>query len=307
MNLPTHIEGFCFDGKNWIKTQKKLRLLQDDEVLIQNATIGLNPVDWKVIKQNNIIAGVDGAGIAIATNNPNINIGSRYAYHCDLKTDGSFANYTIVKAKALIPIDNHVNDILAASLPCTGLTAIQSIDKLPLVKNKNILIYGCGSMVGKILASLLINKGAKVYVSASNIHHQELYNIGVIKCYEYAENIDIKNLYAIFDTTAKAQHLIEKISYYGHMISILNRIDKNPLEKFSTCVSFHEVALGAIHSYGNDGDFANLIKKGIKLYKKVINNEILLPKIELINFDQIPTKLKELQNGIKGVKFVAKA
>ncbi|WP_263706581.1 hypothetical protein [Campylobacter sp. IFREMER_LSEM_CL2127] len=43
------------------------------------------------------------------------------------------------------------------------------------------------------------------------------------------------------------------------------------------------------------------------MYKKVINNEILLPKIELINFDQIPTKLKELQNGIKGVKFVAKA
>ncbi|EGH4467930.1 hypothetical protein IEJ30_000715 [Campylobacter lari] len=91
------------------------------------------------------------------------------------------------------------------------------------------------------------------------------------------------------------------------MISILNRIDKNPLEKFSTCISFHEVTLGAIHSYGNDRDFANLIKKGIKLYKKVINNEILLPKIELINFDQIPTKLKELQNGIKGVKFVAKA
>lgn len=27
MNLPTHIEGFCFDGENWIKTQKKITII----------------------------------------------------------------------------------------------------------------------------------------------------------------------------------------------------------------------------------------------------------------------------------------
>ncbi|EAW0594408.1 alcohol dehydrogenase [Campylobacter coli] len=305
MSLPKYIQGFSFYKDSLIKIQKELRTLKDDEVLIQNKTIGLNPVDWKVKKPENTIIGVDGAGVAIATNSANINIGSRYAYHCDLNFDGSFADYTIVKAKALIPLDEHVSDILAASLPCTGLTAIQSLEKLPFVKNKNILIYGCGSMVGKILASLLIKKGARVYVCASEIHHKELYQQGVIKCYDYADNIDIHNLYAVFDTTGKAEHLIHKIAYCGHMINILNRVKINPLNLFSTCVSFHEIALGAIHSYGSDEDFSDLIKKGIKLYKKAINKELLLPKLELVKFDEIPQKLQSLKEGVKGVKFVA--
>ncbi|MCL9820719.1 MULTISPECIES: hypothetical protein [Helicobacter] len=129
MKIPSKICGFAFRGDELDPIEKQLRDLQDDEVLIKNTAASLNPVDWKVKKNNNIISGVDGVGIAIKTKDTRIKLLSRYAYHCDLRYDGSFADYTIVKARALIPVNDFINDNLAASMPCPGLNAYQVIQK----------------------------------------------------------------------------------------------------------------------------------------------------------------------------------
>lgn len=304
MEIPKKIRGFAFRRDDLVLIEKQLRELQDDEVLIKNTSISLNPVDWKVKKDNNIISGVDGVGIAIGSKDTRIKYLSRYAYHCDLRYDGSFADYTIVKAKALIPISDSINDNLAASMPCPGLSAYQAIQKVPNLFARDVLVNGAGGMLGKVLVSLLMLNGARVSIISSKMHHEEYNNNGVYKCYEYTDKIS-KKFYAIFDTTGKAESLLENLEYYGHIVAILGRVDRNTIPAFSICPSLHEIALGAIHSYGSDLDFSLLIANAMDLYKLSLEQKILLPKIKNINFDDIPKALKELKDGVKGVKFVA--
>lgn len=324
--IPVNIKGFCVDSKVVAESrdidkpsqtqptnkyslcliQKPLRKLQNGEVLIQNIAIGLNPVDYKVLPylaQGQII-GVDGVGIAIASKNPLIRLGQRYAYHASLEQDGSFATYTITQGRALIALDYAMPDEVAASLPCPALTSLQAIDKIPSASNKNVLIYGAGGAVGKILVSLLILQGAKVWAVASPKHHQVLYKQGVIQCLDYTESTHEK-FYAIFDTIGKACDLLQSLKYYGHIISIADRVERNPTKAFSTCPSFHEIALGAIYQYGSDEDFTRLQRNGAYLFDSVLKGEILLPPIKVIGFDEIPQALIQLQNNTQGVKFVA--
>lgn len=302
-----NINGFSFDeNANIYKVSKELRKLSDDEVLIKNTFVGLNPVDWKYVKKNNNIIGVDGVGIAVYSNDSRININARYAYHCNLEEDGSFADYTIVKSKALIPVPNYISDVVACSIPCPALTAIQAIKKIPNLKNKNVIVNGSGGMVGRILSSLLVDIGANVYSIASDIHHKDLYDYGVLKCFNYNDVIDINNLYCVFDTTGKADIFLNKISYYGHIVSILGRIENNNTSPFTTCVSLHEIALGAIYQYGSREDFEYLISDGMYIFDLIAKNKILLSSINVLDFDDIPNALDRLKKGAKGIKFVAR-
>lgn len=112
----------------------------DDDVLIENQAIGLNPgsissserlwnrklkkttVDWKLcgrnVFQQNHVPGVDGMGIVIhAGANSPIRIGTRVAYHTNLKNSGSFARHTVVAARAVFPVPDQISDTVAAAIP----------------------------------------------------------------------------------------------------------------------------------------------------------------------------------------------
>lgn len=100
-------------------------------MLIRNVVIGLNPVDWKVLGgrlvswQPGHVPGVDGAGVVVAVGE-NVSaswIGQRVAYHQSLSRHGSFAEYTSVKARAVLRVPASVSWEQAASLPCPALTA----------------------------------------------------------------------------------------------------------------------------------------------------------------------------------------
>ncbi|AXF78420.1 hypothetical protein LU631_06005 [Erwinia tracheiphila] len=73
------------------------RPLQPAQVLVCNAAIGLNPVDWKVLdSQVGQVPGVDGAGTVVAIGDevaPDL-LGQRVAWHQSLQSDGSFAAFT---------------------------------------------------------------------------------------------------------------------------------------------------------------------------------------------------------------------
>ncbi|MCI7765449.1 hypothetical protein [Helicobacter sp.] len=189
-------------------------------------------------------------------------------------------------------------------MPCPGLSAYQAIQKIPNLFARDVLVNGAGGMLGKVLVSLLLLHGARVSIVSNKMHHKEFNNNGVYRCYDYTEKIN-KKFYAIFDTTGKAETLLDCLEYYGHIVAILGRVDKNTIPAFSICPSLHEIALGAIHSYGSDFDFSMLVSNAMNLYRLSLEQKILLPKIKNIDFADIPKALKEIENGIKGIKFVA--
>ena len=91
--------------------EKPLRALEQGEVLVKNIAVALNPVDYKLLDffgaaQEGQIMGLDGVGVVVESRSEAVELGGIYAYHADLRYDGSFADLTIMPAKALLPLSN---------------------------------------------------------------------------------------------------------------------------------------------------------------------------------------------------------
>lgn len=305
--------------------ENRIRELGDNEVLIQNTVIGLNPVDWKLIEYGHplwtagFVPGVDGAGIVLAVGRSmtHIRIGARVCYHTDLSQDGSFSTHTIVPGYALMHIPDKVSDFTAAAFPCPSLTAWQAFCKVPDVKDQDILVSGAGGSVGYILTQLLLHQGARVYVTTGEKHHAEYLKMGVAKAIDYKE-VDSKdkiistlqgNLFkAVFDTV-KGEHaasLAPLLGYYGHLVAIQDRVEKAPLSAFTTCISLHEIALGAIHRHGSRKQIAELMQDGERLLDKIGNGTLKLRQQSVDDFENLPRHLAEMKKNNTEVKYIIK-
>lgn len=322
------LKGFCFDGKGGLELiQKPIRPLKDNEVLLENQAAGLNPVDYKLLdffgeEQKGQIMGVDGVGIVIDSKHPEIQIGKRYAYHANLSLDGSFATHTIMQGRALFPLDStpDISSELAASLPCPALTAMQCMAKLPIerengLSGRNVLILGAGGSVGRILTFLCAKSGAKIWAVCGDRHHKELTNFGAEACFTYDEFKSLckeskfrNRFFAAFDCAGNidASLILPLLSYYGHFVGVLDRVQENPTPAFGTCVSLHEIALGAIHSHGQDSDFAILRHQAKILLESIQEYKEILPHLEIIEFSEIPSTLTKAKKENLGKKFVVK-
>ena len=320
-------KSWCWQKKGepegLVLKEQEIRRLEDNEILVQNTVIGLNPVDWKLILggpatwNTDHVPGVDGAGIVIKTgkNMSHIKPGTRVCYHTDLNLPGSFSTHTIVKGNRVLYTPEKISDETAAAFPCPSLTALQSFQKVPGVLNKKVLVSGAGGSVGYFLTQLLLESGAKVYVTAGKQHHEDFLKMGVINAVDYKEQNwkeQMKeylhgNLFdIIFDTVngAHAAGLMDMIGYYGHMVAIQDRVKDNPLPAFSTCVSLHEIALGAFHKYASEQQIAQLMEDGEDLLNKIGNGKLKLREQKISNFENLPQHLAEMKKNNSSTKYL---
>lgn len=295
-------------------------LLDDEDILIENKAIGLNPVDWKLIDwgfkswNKGHVPGVDGAGVIVAAGqNVKMPIGTRVVYHQALSRDGSFAQYTAIQAKSVFVIPEGLSFSVAASLPCPALTAYQALDKIPLKANRDLLVTGAGGSVGMILSQLAIKAGYRVWVTASPNHRDRLLALGVSGVFDYhhagwidelKQTIGSRQLYAIVDTISgeHANQLAASIGYNGHLVCVQDRIETNPLEAFTTGVSLHEVALNSIFDHGTNQDWQDWKAAGAQLLESVVSGRLEIPAIETGSFDQLPEQLSLLREGKRKAK-----
>lgn len=314
-----HAEPHLLEYRN-----KALPELNDDQVLIENRAVGLNPVDWKLMAglsdawQEGQIPGVDGMGIiaAVGKNAGHLRPGTRVTYHTDLRFDGSFARHTIVSAKALIAVPDSVSDVSAAALPCPGLTAWQAHQKLPAPLGENVLVSGAGGAAGGILTQLLVQSGARVYATASPKHHDDLLTRGVVRAFDYHDErwpqtlqqiLGKQSLYAAFDTVNQrsAEALSGLLGYYGHLVCLQDRLEQAPLPAFTSSISLHEIALAAIHSYGSNKQWGELVQAGEEMLRQIARRQLILPRIQTVTFKEIPQALEQLKQRNDGTKYVA--
>ncbi|ACB96528.1 zinc-binding dehydrogenase [Beijerinckia indica] len=284
------------------------------EVLVANSAIGLNPVDWKMIEWGHAawsaghVPGVDGVGVIAATGDGvRLPIGLRGAYHQSLARDGSFAEFTIIDARSILPIPASVADVVAAALPCPGLTAWQALRKVPRRMVRDVLVTGAGGSVGSILAQLAARCGWRVWVTAASAHRDKLLALGITGVFDYrdpnwcdrlVESLGPRRLYAIFDTVSgeHAQTLAPMLGYNGHLICIQDRIEENPLPAFTTAVSLHEVALNSVHLNATDEDWQEWRFAGAELFQMLETGALQLPPIEVRSFDALPLTLTDLKS-----------
>ncbi|MCK8044286.1 zinc-binding dehydrogenase [Shewanella sp. 1CM18E] len=273
--------------------------LADNEILVRNKAIGINPVDWKFIKANPLnwpnghVAGVDGAGVIVGTG-INVNsslVGSRVAYHASLNQHGSFAEYTVLSADRVMMLPESLSFEIAAALPCPMLTAWQAFEKIPLTRQREVLIVGFGA-VNNLLSQLLVNAGYVVDVVSASLSEARANKLGLRQVYRDQSQIGIK-YFAIFDAVSgeSAAHLVPSLKANGHIVCIQDRIAKPIDPPFTRTISYHEIALGALHDFGDKQDWYALMQNGEALLEQITKGDVEISEPTTFNFEHMPEAL----------------
>jgi NADPH2:quinone reductase len=142
--------------------------LKSDEILVEMKAIGLNFADVYRRKGNYhlkgnppFIAGYEGAGIVVDTNNhPEYKVGDRVAF-----ADVPFANaeLVVVNINHVLPLPEAISSETAASILLQGLTAhYLATDSHKTAKGETILIHAVAGGVGQILTQISKLLGANV-------------------------------------------------------------------------------------------------------------------------------------------------
>ncbi|MBN3723904.1 alcohol dehydrogenase catalytic domain-containing protein [Burkholderia sp. Ac-20379] len=286
--------------------------LAPGRMLVRNAAIGLNPVDWKVLGGDLVdwapgkVPGVDGAGtvVAVADDVPADWIGTRVAYHTDLATPGSFAEYTPVAARAVLRVPDGVDLATAAGMPCPALTAWLAFDKLPLREGGRVLISGAGGAVGLYAVQFAAALGFQVDAMCHPRHWERLRALGAQACIEGPldaasgwADAHAGRYFAVVDSVNAdhAAQLAPALGANGHLVCIQGRAAAWPNAPFGRALSLHEVALGALHPHGSDDDWARLVKAGEAILRQIAAGRLATEALATAGFDALPAHLDALR------------
>ena len=314
---PDHYRAWCWEqgtsALDLVLKSVSRPVLQPDEVLVRNHVAGLNPVDWKALGARlaqwgpGWVPGVDGAGIVVAVGRDVESecLGRRVAYHQSLMRPGSFAEYTPVRLRALIDLPRTLDFETAAGVPCPALTAWLALAKLPSQAGATLLIAGAGGGVGNYLSQLAVDRGFAVTAMCNQRHWARLRAMGVQDCVagplKTSEALPdaLENCFHAVIDCVGAEHaaaLAPALKANGHIVCIQNRLTEWPDPPFTRCISVHEVALGALHQYGDDADWRDLTTAGHRVLA-CLAEQTLVPEESVIrDFRDLPTFLNDLEH-----------
>ncbi|UIN53527.1 zinc-binding dehydrogenase [Pseudomonas kribbensis] len=305
-------------------TRKPLVQPGPGQVLVANRAIALNPVDWKIIEwghpawSTGRVPGVDGMGVVVAAGaGVTLQPGSRVAYHQSLASDGSFGEYCLLDAATVLSVPAALDDAAAASLPCPGLTAWQAVEKVPAGEAADVLVIGAGGAVGLLLVQLAVQRGWRVWATASGAHHAKLKSLGAVGVFDYREpdwktaltaSLGERRLHAVFDTVsgAHAAEMASMLGYNGHLVCIQDRQETAPVPAFSSAISLHEVALNSYHTHASLQDRQTLRRNGEQLLQALLDGSLIGPVLQTFDFRELPQALRALKDGAGGGKWVAR-
>lgn len=167
------------------------------EVLVQVHATSVNPVDWKIregyLKERlglrlPMIPGWDFSG-TIQEVGPGVRRfkqGDDVFGRPDMGRDGSYAEYIVVRESEIALKPKSIDDVHAAAIPLTGLTAWQALfDTAKLEAGQTVLIHGASGGVGSFAVQLAKWKGAHVIGTASSYNQEFLKDLGVDQAIDY--------------------------------------------------------------------------------------------------------------------------
>ncbi len=165
---------------------------EENDVLIEVAYTGVNPVDWKIREgmlsgmfphEFPVILGWDAAGTVkgVGKNVTEFRTGDRvYAYCRKPKVkDGTYAEFVAMDQAAVAPVPENLTFAEAASIPLAGLTAWQSLFEATKVKaGEKVLIHAGAGGVGSLAIQFAKYACATVYTTASRVNHDYVQSLG---------------------------------------------------------------------------------------------------------------------------------
>lgn len=286
-----------------------------NEVLIKIDSIGLNPVDYKLIESPSAsfdyphIFGLDAAGtvVSVGKDVTEFTVGERVAGHNNLAKNGTFAEYAIYPDYSLAKIPDEVSFEGASAVLCGAMTAYQAIyRKMNLTGKQNILIHAGAGGVGLIAIQLAKLQGLNVIttVSTSKINFVKSFHPDKIIDYKkadvtnevmkYTNGVGVDLILNTVSGEANAD-IEERLAYNGQLVWINEApesLDQGFLAERGITIS--ALNLGGAHRSNSDSQKSDLGVMASELLK-LISQKKLDPCItEVLPFDQLVNGLEKL-------------
>lgn len=162
-----------------------------DTVLVEIKATSVNPVDWKVMggyldgaltAHFPVIPGWDVSGVVIQPGPavPEFAAGDEVFGYVRMDTvgQGTFAERVSAPVRTLARKPSNLSWAEAATIPLTGLTALQTLDALDVSDGDTVLVHNGAGGVGTLGIQIAQSRGARVIATASERNHDFLRELG---------------------------------------------------------------------------------------------------------------------------------
>ncbi|KAF4544692.1 alcohol dehydrogenase [Lasiodiplodia theobromae] len=227
------------------------------EVVIKNAAIAINPVDWKIqeyggfVKQYPNILGTDVAGVIeeVGEGVTRFTKGQRVIGHLvglltGDPTSAAFQLYSKTVEIMVSPIPDSLSFEEATVLPLAISTAAaglyqKSLLALPFPSTnpqptgKTLLVWGGSSSVGATAIQLAVASGVKVVATASRKNHEFVKSLGAVAVVDYKSPNVVEELLAAIDqqggSLVGAYDAISEPSSLQHIGALTDKVGVLPV------------------------------------------------------------------------------
>lgn len=280
------------------------------QVLIEVHAAGVNPFDWKVregymkdMTPLNFPAtlGGDFAGIVadVGQGVTDISVGDEvYGQANALGGQGSYAEFTSVKADSVGPKPKKLDFAAAAALPLAGVSAYQAlVDHMALGANQRILIHGGAGGIASFAIPLAKYLGAHVATTAAKADKDYVKSLGADEVIDY-ENEDftekLKDFDAVYDTIGgdTYERSFQVLRRGGIIVSMVSEINQELADRFE---------VKSVHQ------FTQVTRERLSKLAALVENGAIKPQIDKVfSLDQAGEALGYIQSGKHHGKVVLK-
>jgi NADPH:quinone reductase-like Zn-dependent oxidoreductase len=214
------------------------------EVLIHVHAAGINPVDWKLrdgMGKGRITPpwtmGFDVSGIVESADVSvgDFKKGDEVFAYLPISKGGAYAEYVAVPSSAVASKPKTIDHVHAAAVPLAALTAWQALfDQAKLQPGQTVLIHGAAGGVGHFAVQFAVNKGVKVFATASAQNAEFVKGLGAERVIDYkkekfeeiAKDVDV-----VFDMIGgeTLDRSYQCLKEGGYLVSIVAGPDREKL------------------------------------------------------------------------------
>ena len=297
----------------------------DNELLIKVEYVGLTPLDAEYAKtgfchwQYPHVVGLDAVGIVVsAPKGVYPNVGERVMWHASMGGQGVLSEYAKVPNYAVSVVPDTVKPEQAATLPCAGMTALISLEKLQVSEGNTLLIEAGAGAVGQIAIQFAKQRGADVFTTAAKGNHKLVKSLGADVIFDYKDKNLCKKIRrelgpqgfdAVLDSIGGDTTIrnIELMRFCGRIACLkpLPTFEHELLFRKAPNISIVSLAgawlANSLCAQQNMSFMSNL------LLENLASGDLTVPEVSLITFDaaQISTALtKQLAGGFTGKQVV---
>ena len=274
----------------------------DNELLVKLEYVGLNPADAYFAKtgfckwQYPHILGLDAVGVVVKANKGVFpGVGERVMWHANIGKQGVLSEYTTVPNFAVSVVPDGLCPAKAATLPCAGMAALISLDKIAITEGDQILIEGGSGAVGQFAIQYAKQRGADVFTTASKRNHKLVKQLGADVVFDYNDKklrdkirreLGPQGFDAVIDTMGGESTLrnIELMRFCGRIACL------NSLPHFDQDLMYHRAPNISVVSIGGAWLANSLCAQqrlsfmGNLLLEGAISGDIKTPAITAVDF-----------------------